>query len=314
MAFWRTCFAGIAAFGSVGIGCSSSSPEGAVPENPKFQGVYEAAGPGAIRTLAFDEGRYFLWRSPCGAEEICREQGSYKLDDALTTLTLTRATTGAVTSLPFHVSDRANRIAPQSLDPSQLVGGDGESLTRGSGPLIARFTVDGQPFDGRCTELLSGPSSALLARDPPRCRNYPVRVNGQVLQDDPRGRWCEFGACGKSEQANCRDASPAETTEQKIFSQCGSNAIKCKRCRFRHVECGSHAACLQHDNCIRDKMVLNDHESVSMFAALRACDAEIAVSHWPWTWAAWANGGGPQDQWLPFHEEMGCEITDGPCR
>lgn len=160
-----------------------------------------------------------------------------------------------------------------------------------------------------------GPAPQSPFDDPERCEARPILVNGQLTTNDPRAMWCEYGACGRSSEATCRSLG-AEFVEQ-TFVECGTGAVKCQRCDFERVECGTTAGCLEHDACYDERFRLNEAGSSSLWWALRGfCDLPIAADYPAAEWSAWMNGRpGPSgfSSWLPYQEQLGCTVTAGAC-
>src|SRR5882757_9057675 len=149
MRAWFALAVGLAVFGQISVGCSSSSSNsGSEAQGPQLQGAYRGSG-GDIQEINFyDANHYFLWRSPCapGQEPVpesteCREDGTYTLNNDRTQLTLTNAATGQSVTMPFHVVDMNNSSSTQShvadVHSLDLVGGDGGLGNTGDGGLVS---------------------------------------------------------------------------------------------------------------------------------------------------------------------------------
>ncbi|WP_394827937.1 hypothetical protein [Pendulispora albinea] len=306
---------GALAFAAVGIAASScsSSPEDA-PAKPKLDGIYEAAGPGSITSLAFEDASstYFLTR-PCDEKGTCQERGTYTLDEAQTELRLKNAQTGSVRSVPIRVTDVAGASAKQGLGTQGLVGGAGNLVSKSS-PIVKAAFIDNTPLYHACAQLV-GTDHPLGEHDPPRCQNYPVRVKGQLVYDDTRGRWCEYGSCGKSGQATCRDRSPAYAIRMRSMSNCPNSGFRCERCTYRLIECGSHEGCRFDDACVLERMAQNEHASFDEWAAdINICKDKVAGRYSYEEWFYWMQGKPGKsgyDKWLPYEEVVSCDPV--PC-
>ena len=160
-----------------------------------------------------------------------------------------------------------------------------------------------------------GPPSTSPYSDPPRCEMREIMLNGQLTRDDPRALWCEYGACGKSGEATCRTVE--ETTQAQTFTECDTGAVKCKRCGFRRVECGTTQGCIDHDACYDERYRNNEIDSFDLWMALRAyCDVPIAANYPVADWSAWMQGKpGPSgfSSYLPYQEALECQVSDGAC-
>lgn len=160
-----------------------------------------------------------------------------------------------------------------------------------------------------------GPPSASPFGDPPRCESRPILVDGQLTVDDPRAVWCEYGSCGRSAEASCQTVD--ERVTARTFVECGSGAVKCQRCGFRRVECGTTQGCVEHDACYDERLRNNEADSFALWMALRAyCDAPIAAQYPVSEWSSWMQGEpGPSgfEFFLPYQEELGCQVSDGAC-
>jgi len=152
-----------------------------------------------------------------------------------------------------------------------------------------------------------GPESPFDA--PPRCTLRPVRVEGKLVADDPRGEWCEYGACGRSGSATCRVAERRDVAK--------TVGDRCVTCRWRKLECGTTEGCLAHDACYDERFRENDQGSSALWLALRGyCDVPIAAIYPREEWVAWMSGRpGPSgfSRWLPYRELEACLETAGPC-
>lgn len=161
-----------------------------------------------------------------------------------------------------------------------------------------------------------GPAAASPFSDPPRCEMRPIVVDGVLTTDDPRAEWCEYGSCGRSREASCQTVD--EQTTARTFVECGTGATKCQRCSFRRVECGTTQGCIDHDACYDERLRNNEIDSFSLWMALRFyCDADVAAQYPIADWSAWMQGEpGPSgfEGFLPYQEELGCQVTDGACQ
>jgi hypothetical protein len=161
-----------------------------------------------------------------------------------------------------------------------------------------------------------GPAAQSPYDAPPRCEMRPILVDGQLTTDDERALWCEYGACGRSGEASCRLVD--EQVIARTFVECDSGAVKCQRCGFRQIECGTTQGCVEHDACYDERLRNNEADSFSLFMALRAyCDAPIAAEYPFSEWSAWMQGEpGPSgfEFFLPYQEGLGCEVSDGACQ
>ncbi|MFO0678872.1 MAG: hypothetical protein U0169_20255 [Polyangiaceae bacterium] len=150
--------------------------------------------------------------------------------------------------------------------------------------------------------------------DPPRCANRPVMIGGRVVADDPRGNWCEYGACGQSGKATCRTVD-TKTAKRTVKSCTGED--RCVTCTYQKVECGTTPACQSHDACYDERLQKNEYDSQDLFWAFRAyCDLPIASGYPAEEWSAWMQGQpGPSGyvSWLPYSELLGCTEAAGGC-
>lgn len=157
-------------------GCSSSTDE-PVHARPMLDGAYETKARGEFQSFEFrDASRYLVVRNePCARTltdaNACVEEGTFTLTDD--TLTLTEATTGRVTTLPFAVVSllandaSTNALRPTTKNGANVVrGGDGKlvdgqaSLAQSTSQLtIGTFTVAEQP-----ATLLVGGFSGYVCR------------------------------------------------------------------------------------------------------------------------------------------------------
>ncbi len=154
--------AGAALLAQCPLGCSSSSSSAREPAPPsQVRGIYGTTSEGAIRQIQFyDATHYSLWRSPCAEGERpapeadgCREEGSYALNADRSELSLTNASTGRTTAMPFHAlaldASAAGQSAAGEVQLESLVGGDG-NLVQNNGALISSFQAGSQNFQGGC--------------------------------------------------------------------------------------------------------------------------------------------------------------------
>jgi hypothetical protein len=171
-------------------------------------------------------------------------------------------------------------------------------------------------FTDRSCAGPEGPAAASPYADPPRCEMRPILVDGALTTDDERALWCEYGSCGRSGEASCRLVD--EQVVARTFVECDTGAVKCQRCGFRQVECGTTRGCVEHDACYDERLRNNEIDSFSLFMALRAyCDAPIAAEYPISEWSAWMRGEpGPSgfEFFLPYQEELGCEVLEGACQ
>jgi hypothetical protein len=140
-----------------GTGAGTS---GATSTTPELAGTYKAATSGPLAEITFfAPARYALLRGPCDDQaEDCDETGTYALDAAATTLTLTPDDGGAPSELPFQtlLADDSESGATVTTESSSLAGERAlrpDGLVSGSsslvcdphtGPLVQVATVSGQ--------------------------------------------------------------------------------------------------------------------------------------------------------------------------
>jgi len=139
--------------GMLAAACSSSSAESAGP--PALAGGYVSTSGGSILEIDFEDATHYqLWTTPCptGGTAACASTGTYALNTAQDTLTLTDST-GAVTELPFQVETTAPAGTVQSVRPlnnpmpsdggtdAAQLGGSGGSLYKPVGAIIEAFKV-----------------------------------------------------------------------------------------------------------------------------------------------------------------------------
>ncbi|WP_394845013.1 CHAP domain-containing protein [Pendulispora brunnea] len=131
-------------------GCSSSSSSNETATPMHLRGAYRATTEGTIREITFgDEGRYSLWRSPCGTASRCRESGTYALNDAHSEIGFTNERTGEKVSMPFHALHVGGG---GGLGAQGLVGGDGKGLVQDQVSLVSSFQAGQQNFQANeCT-------------------------------------------------------------------------------------------------------------------------------------------------------------------
>jgi len=139
----------------ISAGCAEESAP--APQRGEFRGTYGASEAGPIDAISFgDDGRYLLMPNGCRAES-CAETGSYSLDAASTTLSLTDEKSGVTRTLSVAIlrtvdpSSSTTLLAPRSLvEPGQsglAQPGQGEVVQSNQKLLeqVESATVEGQP-------------------------------------------------------------------------------------------------------------------------------------------------------------------------
>ncbi len=128
-----TRYLGILVVASVAAGCSSSSDDTSSSQDAlsamQLNGAYTASdATGTVREIIFQgTSEYVLYREPCADGNPCIEEGTYALDAAHTSLSLTDSTTGQTTTFPFHPDQVASPTTTQSVKPQGLIS-DGGTL------------------------------------------------------------------------------------------------------------------------------------------------------------------------------------------
>lgn len=202
---------------------------------------------------------------------------------------------------------------------SRPTGTDGAEASKAATPGSADAgAVTTSTDGGACSTPADGGSTFTPPpnpfTDPPRCTNRPVMIGGQIVTDDPRGNWCEYGACGQSGKATCRTLDTREV-KRTVKSCSGEN--RCVSCTYRKVECGTTQGCITHDACYDERLQKNELDSQDLFWAFRAyCDSVVAVSYASEDWSEWMQGRpGPSGytSWLPYSELVACTEGPGAC-
>jgi hypothetical protein len=177
MRYGRLLWAGLVSVGVVGAlaaseacGGGGRSAQGAIV----FRGEYDATGPGKLLAITFlDATTYTLKRAAActPGNAICVEHGTYVVDQARGTLTLTAASSGATETLPFTVLSAVpvTQAAAQAVTPASderlgirggvsLGGGGDASLTDSAD---AALTGDGGSLTQDGGDLVSALMQAL---------------------------------------------------------------------------------------------------------------------------------------------------------
>jgi hypothetical protein len=137
-------------------GCASS-PAGRStgPANVVLQGEYEAHVDGPIRAVKFDHDRYAILRGDCDADLlnalVCVDTGTFRIDDAESTVTLTKDGTEETTTLALQVLQAASEMSESALHTSAIIGAGVD--------LVATPTVQRMRLSGETVELVSSQCS-----------------------------------------------------------------------------------------------------------------------------------------------------------
>jgi triacylglycerol esterase/lipase EstA (alpha/beta hydrolase family) len=161
-------------------GCSSST-QAPAPQPISLIGEFYANSAGATSEISFtDATHYLLLKAGCTTGMQCVEGGTYVLNAAQDTLTLTNGDTGQSTEMPFAaIATAPAGTSGQSLRAlnSPLTGDGGSSLTGDGGASLVRtgyslltFKLLGQLFDADGAALQNP-----VVPDPggPKC-HYPI--------------------------------------------------------------------------------------------------------------------------------------------
>lgn len=138
----------IALAAGVSTACADEQPAPS-PQRGEFRGTYGASEAGPIDAITFgDDGRYLIMPNGCRAES-CAETGTYSLDAANTTLSLTDQKSEVTRTLSVEIlktvdsQSSATLLAPRNIvEPGQggLVQSNQRLLER-----VESATVNGQP-------------------------------------------------------------------------------------------------------------------------------------------------------------------------
>jgi hypothetical protein len=122
-----------------------------------LQGEYEAEGDGPIHALKFDHDRYAILRGDCDSDLFdasgCVDTGTFRIDDAESTVVLTKDGTGEITTLALRVLRAASgETAAGPVLHTSAIAGPGVDL-------LAPAPAQQMVLSGESVELVSSDCS-----------------------------------------------------------------------------------------------------------------------------------------------------------
>jgi hypothetical protein len=139
--------------------CGGSSSTAAIPDGVlgEYDAVGELADVGAIGAITFLDATHYELYTTTGNDDVAEDLGTYVLDAAHGTLTLTSTETGAVQSLPFAAESVSTAVTTLGEDLRVL---GGSSLTPGDGTLTGSQGTLGTTQHTVCAATIAGQSFA----------------------------------------------------------------------------------------------------------------------------------------------------------